>query len=207
MARPKPPCPVPSCKGSLEPGKKDGKVVEFCPVCERRIHQLAALHKRLAAATEAPAARPGAAAPTVDGQSMDDAALIALVRERFLPLKSAARDVKRGLNLLREAVEGGEILCLRLSARFFLVSRAGALAWAASRPPRYLASVIAEALPRTPLQAVTAEELAARAKLPKQSVYTWLSRAKDEKRLQITAKLNARQVAARAYWWQEAPHA
>lgn len=206
MARPKAPCPVPGCKGSLEPGKKDGKPVEYCPVCERRIHQLAALHKKLAEAENGRSA-PASRGVQVDRQALDDAALIALVRERFLTLKSAARDVKRGLNLLREAVEGGEILCLRLSARFFLVSRAGALAWAASRPPRYLASVIAEAIPRTPLQAVTAEELAALAKVPKHSVYTWLSRAKDEKRLQVTAKLNARQVAARAYWWQEANNA
>lgn len=206
MARPKPPCPVPGCKGSLEPGKKDGKAVEFCPVCERRIHQLAALHKKLAYAEQGRASRSTTAAP-VDLEALDDRQLLALVRERLVMFNQAVRESKRGANAVRAGIAANEILTMPLNSRILLISRASLLSWAASRPPRYLTSVIGVAIPRAANAAMTAEEIAVIADVPKASVYNWLTRAKEDKRLQRVAKLNAREVPVRAYWWQEGPNA
>lgn len=206
MARPNPPCTVPGCKGSLEPGKKDGKAVEFCPVCERRIHQLAALHKKIADAEQGTASRETKAAP-VDLEALDDRQLLALVRKRTMLFKEAVRESRRGANAVREALTQDRIVAWPLNARMCLISRQSLRAWIAQHPPRYLTSIIVAAVPRDASAARTAREIAAASGVAKTSVYTWLSRAKQETRLQRLAKLNENGEPVLAYWWQEGPNA
>ncbi len=207
MGRVQPACMVPGCAGKLELGKRDGKTAEWCPVCERRLHQLKALHKRLAEATsQTQGSGSLRASDAKEPHAFDDRAILALVGERLVMFKDAVRISRRGANSVRDAIASGAVLSWPVGKRGMLIARDSLMAWSSSIPSRYITSVIGQAIPRYEDEAVTALELATLAGVEKSSVYNWLTRARQDKALQRVARFNRQGRPVVAYWWKEANH-
>lgn len=194
------PCTVPRCRGTLETGTRDGRLVEWCPVCERRILFLEH-RERQVAALEARLAAPPASGP------LSDAALLDLVPQRLTNAHHVGRLVRRSPNAVSHAIQQGEIAHVRIG-RIVLVSVEAARRWSAARPSRgdntQLSRAIVPALPRTPADALTVQEIAERTGLRPASVSSWSARALAQgRRLQRVPGFGASGRPVTRFWWQE----
>lgn len=201
MAKTFKPCTVPECKGVLEPGTRDGKLVEWCRACERRIAQLRALHESRAQAAPPPA-------PAL--KDVSEAQLMKLVQQRCWNLTQCAKGTRRSMNLIREAIKAGDLPAAKIG-RYALVSKAAAEAWGKAYKRRYpenpaTAQTIA-ALPRSAAEAITIDEWATRAKRSKATIATWSLNHRKDARLQRAAVFSSKGRPTVAYWWREATNA
>jgi len=205
MARPgAQPCPVPGCKGCLEPGTRAGKALAWCRVCERRIQQLQQLHEKLAAMEEArPIARAGKSAA-----DLSDAELLQVVAKQVVNMKDAAELAGRSMNVVSDAIVAGQLPAARIG-RMLLLGRRTVTAWGNEWKRRGImlptTSQYLDNLPRVSDDAITADDFAARVHKRPAAVQQWLSAHKDNPRLKRRATLDARQNAVVLYWWDEAP--
>lgn len=198
------PCMVPGCRGLLETGTRDGRLVDWCPVCERRILQLR-MRERQVAELEARLATPPASGPLSDDE------LLALIPQRFMSAKACARSTRRSSNVTTAAIKTGEIHHVRLG-RLILVSRASAKAWAASwtrrRAEGSRTRKVLAVLPREASAALGVREIAEACQLSPGAVSQWASAQKGRRELQRVAALDARGKPILRFWWQEeAPRA
>lgn len=199
MAKPKAFCPVPGCKGVLEPGKKDGITVEWCRACERRISQLQALHDARTQTTPAPAAK-----------EIDEARLMKLVQARCWNLSQCAKHTRRGMNLIRHAIRSGALPSARIG-RYSIVPKAAAEAWGKAYKRRSpgearMKAAIAE-LPRSAAEAITVPQWAKRAKRSEQTLAAWTRNHRADARLKRVPVFSEQDRPTIAYWWQEATNA
>lgn len=199
------PCTVPGCRGTIEAGSRDGQLVEWCQVCERRILQLQQRNRQVVE-LEARLAAPPASGP------LSDATLLELVPQRLALARHVGRLVRRSSNALTHAIRQGEIAHVRIG-RIVLVSLEAAKRWSAAQPRRGEITrtdrTIVPVLPRDPAGALTVGEIAERTGLRPSSVAFWASRTRAKGRpLQRVPAFGASGRPEVRYWWQEeAPHA
>ncbi len=200
MARPNAPCPVPGCKGSLEAGKREGRTVEWCRVCERRIPQLQALHARLSEVS-------GTASPRATAGDISDAQLLTLVEQRCIPQLAAAKVSGHSLNTVMEAARAGQIPMVRFG-RVLLFGRASLKAWGKTWVRKPIVSKatreIVAVLPRREDAAISEVELVSRAKRTTPAVQQWCAKNLRNPQLRRVPALNDKGRAVTLFWWQEA---
>lgn len=197
MARQGAPCNVPRCKGRLELGKREGKQVEWCPVCERRLLQLESLHARLAALEATPSAA-----------SLTDAQVISLIGKRVVLLRQASKVVHRNFMKLLDAANAKAFPSVRIGKRFVLVPLASVQEWCAKNPSRaQVSESVGKVVPRTAAQARTIAELCDAADVSPSAVYAWLKRNSHAPELTKHAVMGRKGRPAVAYWWKEATNA
>lgn len=193
------PCPVPRCKGTLEPGTRAGKPAEWCRACERRIAQLEALHEARTRDASEPAAK-----------AMTEAQLMKLVQERCWNLGQCSKATRRSINLIRHAMRSGQIPSARIG-RYHILPKASSAAWSKAYVRRtgpsklHLATVAA--LPREASEALTLGGLARRAKRSRTGVAAWERANRKDPRLQRVPVFDEKQRPVVGYWWKEAANA
>lgn len=201
MGRAQTPCPVPRCKGVLEPGKRDGVALYWCRACERRIEQLDALHQKLAAMPTA-----GQAKSITGLAELSDAALLKAVAKQVVNMKDAAELAGRSMNVVSDAIVAGQLPAARIG-RMLLLGRRSVTAWAGEWKRRHVilpqTRAYIDNLPRAADAAISADDFAARVAKRPVAVQQWIAAHKDNPRLKCRAALDTRRKAVVLYWWDE----